>query len=366
MGTDLKALQDKQLSPKDIAALPPKQQIKHLLDRAGPVIAKAMPKHMSPERLLQVATTIATTTPALAECYPPSLVGAIMQCGGMGLEPNTVLGHAYLIPFRNKKKNRQDVQVIIGYKGLIDLARRSGQIQSIAAHCVRANDHFRYQYGLTEVLEHIPSEGIDAGEITYFYAVAHMKDGGHAFEVMSKAKVDQIASNTQSGGKSGPWRDHYEEMGRKTAIRRLAKFLPISIDLARAVALDESAEDGRDQALDMTLEGVFDTVPDDSPEADLLDPPVSDANGEIFDPSKHSQNADGPIFNTDGSFKKRRGTGPRAAANQPTAAEPDPGAVPDSDLPDDEYEYEETDDEDDGDSGASMPPADIDSFGSME
>jgi len=316
---DLKTLRQGQTT--DLASMSHKQQVKTLLDRAAPVLKKSLPKHLSADRLMQVAITAATTTPALAECYVPSLIGGVMQCGLMGLEPNTVLGHAYLVPFTNKAKNRKDVQVIIGYKGLIDLARRSGQIQSIAAHAVYDADHFEYQYGLIEKLEHIPADG-ERGEITHFYAISHMKDGGHAFEVMSRHVVEGIMKKTQSGGKYGPWKDHFEEMGRKTAIRRLAKYLPISIDLARAVTLDESADDGRDQQLDAVMEGQFDTVLPNTPEQELLEKPevIVDSNGEAFDPNLHGQNDNGPIFNQDGSFKARRGTGSRAAAKQPAPA----------------------------------------------
>jgi len=219
-----------------------------------------------------------------------------------------------LIPFRNRKKNRTDVQVIVGYKGLIDLARRSGQIVSIAAHEVYANDEFDYMYGLKEKLEHKPADG-ERGEIKYFYAVAHMKDGGHAFEVMTKAAVDLIMLKTQSKGESGPWKDHYAEMGRKTLIRRLAKYLPLSVDMARAVNLDEMSATGTDQALDRALEGDFETVDADAPntfgsETDI----IHDKDGVAFDPELHVHSDEAPVFNKDGTFRKKRGHGTRAQA----------------------------------------------------
>ena len=331
--TDLKSLQKGQTT--SLASMSHKQQVSHLLERAAPVIRRALPKHLSPDRLLQVITTIATTTPGLKDCYVPSLIGAALQVSQMGLEPNTVLGHAYLVPFQNKKKNRRDVQVIIGYKGLIDLARRSGQIQSIAAHAVYDMDHFKYQYGLIEVLEHIPSDRGARGEITHFYAVAHMKDGGHAFEVMSREAIEGIMRSTQSGGKYGPWKDHFEEMGRKTVIRRLSKFLPLSVDIARAVALDEAADDGRDQGLDAALEGSFDTVEADPMTESVVDEAsaITDSNGEVFDPEQHGQNANGPVYNEDGSFRRRRGTGPRAGKSQQEEQEPERQAVPGDQQP---------------------------------
>jgi recombination protein RecT len=147
----------------------PKDQIAYLLDKKKGEIAKMLPRHLNPERLLKVAQIAATTTPALLECEIPSLVGAIGQCAQMGLEPNTVLGHAYLVPFNTKRKDKngneswvKSVQVIIGYKGLIDLARRSGQIVSISAHEVCANDDFELVYGLDEKLNHTNAETLSA------------------------------------------------------------------------------------------------------------------------------------------------------------------------------------------------------------
>lgn len=247
---------------KPLAEMKPKEQIAHLLQAKKGEIAKMLPKHLNAERLLKVAQIAATTTPALAECDVASLVGAIGQCAQMGLEPNTVLGHAYLVPFNTKRGSKwvKSVQVIIGYKGLIDLARRSGQIVSIAAHEVCQHDKFDMVYGLDERLEHKPALG-DRGEVIGFYAVAKLKDGGHSFEFMSLHQVNQIMASTQSKGAYGPWKDHFIEMGRKTAIRRLAKYLPLSIEFQTAAVLDGMAESGKDQHLD-TIDGDFAFVPE--------------------------------------------------------------------------------------------------------
>lgn len=253
---------------RNLAEMKPKDQIAYLLKSRQAEIQKMLPKHLNAERLLKVAQIAATTTPALAKCDVPSLIGAIGQCAQMGLEPNTVLGHAYLVPFNIKRKDTNgnerwvnSVQVIIGYKGLIDLARRSGQIVSIAAHEVCMADHFDMVYGLDEKLEHKPALG-ERGDIIGFYAVAKLKDGGHCFEFMSLHQVREIMAATQSKGKYGPWKDHFTEMGRKTVIRRLAKYLPLSIEFQTAAALDSMAETGRDQQLD-TFDGEFSVVADD-------------------------------------------------------------------------------------------------------
>ncbi|MBS3018575.1 hypothetical protein DJFAAGMI_01307 [Comamonas sp. PE63] len=264
----------------------PKDAIAYHLKKRSTEIAKMLPKHLNAERLLKVAQIAATSTPGLVKCDVASLVGAIGQCAQMGLEPNTVLGHAYLVPFNTKRKDGNgnerwvnSVQVIIGYKGLIDLARRSGQIVSIAAHEVCENDHFDLVYGLDEKLEHRPALG-ERGEVIGFYAVAKLKDGGYCFEFMSRKQVEQIREGSQAaykdewvGGRktgnripmSGPWWDHFIEMGRKTVIRRLAKYLPLSVEFQTAAALDGLAEAGKDQHLDAgtIIDGEFAMVPED-------------------------------------------------------------------------------------------------------
>jgi recombination protein RecT len=269
----------------DVAMMKPKDKIAQLLDRKKGEIAKMLPKHLNAERLLKVAQIAATTTPALLECEIPSLVGAIGQCAQMGLEPNTVLGHAYLVPFNVKRKDvsgrefwAKSVQVVIGYKGLIDLARRSGQIVSIAAHEVCENDKFDLVYGLDERLTHVPSLG-DRGKLIGFYAVAKLKDGGHCFEFMSLHQVQEIMASTQSKGKYGPWKDNFVEMGRKTVIRRLSKYLPLSIEFQAAAALDGMAEAGKDQKLE-TIDGEFAFLPDDAP-AIHVDAETGEIQGQL-------------------------------------------------------------------------------------
>lgn len=304
-----------------------------------PAMQAVLPKHVSADRMLKVALHAVRAVPQLLECTTESLFGAVIQCSQLGLEPNTVLGHAYLIPFRNRKAGRTDVQMIIGYKGLLDLARRSGQIVSIAAHDVCENDDFNFSYGLEERLEHTPAMS-DRGNITAFYAVAKLQGGGYAFEVMSRDQIDKIKANTQSRGQYGPWKDHYPEMGRKTVIRRLAKYLPLSIEFSTATALDGMAESGQEQGLAAALEGDF-TVMDESaprlndapgnkptPETETQEETTrvpwpqqihdeetgelrwADSAGQLFNLDVHSMSKDGktPSVTRNGRFRARRGT----------------------------------------------------------
>ena len=235
------------ISQRDIASLMADPAIKKQM-------ALALPKHLTAERLARIATTEIRRVPSLALCSPESFLGAIMQCAQLGIEPSNGLGHAYLIPFGNgkDKQGRPNVQLIVGYRGMIDLARRSGQIISISARAVYENDEFSYEYGLHEDLKHKPSDGIDAGALTHVYAVARLHGGGVQFEVMSRKQIELVRAHSKS--KNGPWFDHYEEMAKKTVIRRLFKYLPVSIEIQRAVSLDERAEAGIDQQNEVFFE----------------------------------------------------------------------------------------------------------------
>ena len=210
--------------------------IRALLEKAKPQIALALPRHLSADRIAAHRHDDAfRRTPKLLACNPQSLLGAVMQAAQLGLECDGVLGHAYLVPFK------EDVQLIVGYKGLVDLARRSGQLSTIFARIVYAEDQFEYAYGLTERLEHIPTTKGDPGEPIAVYAVARLKDGGTQFEVMSKREVEKIRERSRAKDE-GPWVTDTMEMWKKTSLRRLCKMLPASVELARAVALDERAQ----------------------------------------------------------------------------------------------------------------------------
>src|SRR5690606_38392271 len=165
-------------------------KVKNFFEAQKGALAAVLPKHVGADRMLKIALGALRTTPKLMNCSVESLMGAVVHCSQLGLEPNTPLGHAYLIPFENRKKGVTEVQIVLGYKGLIDLARRSGQIVSIAAHEVCANDEFEYSYGLDETLVHKPAMGA-RGPVVAFYAVAKLQGGGHAFEVMSAEQINE-------------------------------------------------------------------------------------------------------------------------------------------------------------------------------
>ena len=213
--------------------------IEDYLKQMAPAMQQALPKHMDVDRLLRLTMTTIRTTPELKAADPGSLLGGVMQAAQLGLEPG-LLGQCYLLPFKNNKKNITEVTFIIGYKGMIDLARRSGHIESIYAHAVYENDEFKYELGLNPTLKHTPTMDSDKGNYIGSYAVAHFKGGGYQMEFIPKTQIEK-PRQTQPGGRSkySPWNNHYEEMANKTVIRHMWKYLPISVEIQRHVAHDE-------------------------------------------------------------------------------------------------------------------------------
>lgn len=226
-------------------------------------IARALPRHMTPDRMARIVTTEIRKIPKLLQCDVKSLFGAVIQCSQLGLEPGSGLGHAYLIPYGT------ECQLIIGYRGMIDLARRSGQMISLMGEAVYAKDKFEYELGLEPKLKHVPSIDSDRGELVYVYAVAVLVGGGRQFVVMSKGDVERIRRRSKAKD-NGPWQTDYDAMAIKTAIRRLFKYLPVSVELQRAVIVDETADRGEQHNADI-LDGAYTTTTDDEPTGELVD-----------------------------------------------------------------------------------------------
>lgn len=213
-----------------------------LLEQMKGEIARCLPSHLTPDRMARIAMTELRKTPKLQECDPMSFIAAIMQASQLGLEPG-IMGSCYLIPFFNSKLGKYECTFMPGYRGFLDLARRSGQIKSLVARAVYENDVFEYEYGLEERVTHKPAMD-ERGELRAVYAVALLKDGGHQFEVMSKREIEAVRQKSQ-GKNAGPWTEYYDEMARKTVVRKLFKWLPCSVEMQKAVSLDELQEIGK-------------------------------------------------------------------------------------------------------------------------
>lgn len=217
----------------------PKAKLNSLLKTMAPEIDRALPKHMDPDRMARIAMTAVSNTPKLLECDQTSFLAALMQSSQLGVEPNTPLGQAYLIPYKDK------VQFQLGYKGLIDLATRSGQYKAIYAHEVYGNDEFEYQYGLFKNLKHIPSQSPE-GEPIGYYAVYHLKNGGYDFVYWTKERIDKHSkeySQAVQKGWTSPWKTNYDAMAKKTVLKEVLKYSPKSIEINNIIASDETVKE---------------------------------------------------------------------------------------------------------------------------
>lgn len=235
----IKTTQNGQIQPKAQQGQVVKRQeegLAGLLKSMGPEIARALPRHVTPDRMARVCLTALRVNPKLGDCTPASFMASIMACAQLGLEPNSPLGQAYLIPYG------KTCQLILGYQGMIDLALRSGRVTSIKASIVREGDTFEVEHGLHEKLIHRPS-GDDEAPMTHVYAVARIKDGDPVFTVLSRAAVEKRRKRGASGkGISTPWDTDYESMALKCAVRALWKWLPKSAEMATAQTADETRE----------------------------------------------------------------------------------------------------------------------------
>lgn len=228
-------------------------------------LGQMLPQHLDADRFLRITMNALRVTPKLLDCTVESLFAASLACAQLGLEPNTPLGHVYLIPFRNTKKNITEVQVIIGYQGYVKLARQSGEMQTIAAQPVFENDEYGFDYMNPESGFHRPHMKGPRGEVIGAWALARFKDGGMAFEFMPRADIDRIRDGSQGyrtakrfNNNNTPWITNYDQMAAKTAIRRLAKRLPLSIEMATAIAMDERDDRRASQGMDRAMRHALD------------------------------------------------------------------------------------------------------------
>jgi|AmaraimetP72IA01_FD_contig_31_2851218_length_3383_multi_16_in_0_out_0_3 recombination protein RecT len=216
--------------------------IKELLQ--GPefkaAVAAVLPKAMTPERFVRVALTTLMRQPELAECTRESFFMAMLDLSSYGLEPDR--RRAHLIPFRNTKGGRREVQLILDYKGIAELVRRSGDVSYIHADVVYENDEWSYSYGTGAHLKHKPRLEDRGTKRIAFYSFVRLKDGSEDFTVLSPAEVEAVRKRSKSPN-DGPWKTDYDEMGKKTAFRRHSKWLPLSPEARGAVERDDVALD---------------------------------------------------------------------------------------------------------------------------
>lgn len=237
----------------------PLKTVSDLLTKYKEQIAMALPRHLTPERMIRVALTAVSRSHQLQKCSPATIAGCVVQASILGLEPDGVLGEAYLVPFWNKKANNNkggyECQLIPGYQGMIKLVRNTGELKMIDVQEVCENDEFDFEKGMEPYLRHKPAIG-DRGPVLKYWAGAVLTNGGKQFEVMTKEQIEAHRDRYSKAAEHGPWKDSPEWMYKKTVLRKLVKLLPKSAQAQLAVALDERAEIGIPQrfAVDVPIE----------------------------------------------------------------------------------------------------------------
>jgi recombination protein RecT len=212
--------------------------VNDLLTKRASSIQSIAPTGMEAKKIIKIVLNAITKTPALQSCSPESVFRSVMHAVELGLTPGSSLGEAYLVPYG------KECQLIPGYRGLITLARRSGEVSTITSYPVYSGDEFDFELGLNPVLRHIPHHGErQPSDITHVYCVIRLKDGGVVFDVMTRGEVDAVRKRSKAGG-SGPWVTDYAEMARKTVTRRCLKYAPMSVEMSKALAIDTAADTG--------------------------------------------------------------------------------------------------------------------------
>ena len=208
------------------------------------------PGGIEAERFSQIAMMLFERTPQLLTCTRESLIGAVVEAAKLGLSLDSTLGQAYLIPYNDRKKNITRAVLIPGYRGLTELAMRSGQVHAVWAEVVREGDLCEERQGTDPGLLHKAppifernDAYLDKNKIQGAYACARLANGMTVHCLMSKAEIEAIRQQSP-GRNSTPWLQHYAEMSKKTPVRRLCKMLPLSPVDMRAVMADEYFDSG--------------------------------------------------------------------------------------------------------------------------
>jgi recombination protein RecT len=246
--------------------------LKELIEESSKELARALPSHLTAERMVRIALTNIRLVPKLSQCTPESFLGSLFTLAQLGLEP--VAGRAYLLPYNNKRKIGNEwktileVQAIVGYKGLIELFYRHESALSIDMQTVHTNDDFSYQYGTESFLKHKPTIE-NRGDVIGYYAVAKMRGGASVFRFMSRSDAMEHGQKhsktwdgeTKSFDKYSPWAKEPNAMCMKTVLIQICKLIPLSIEMQRAIAADETSRDFRNgigDALDMPITNDWD------------------------------------------------------------------------------------------------------------
>lgn len=254
----------------EVKEMTPQKKMSGMLEKMLPEIKKAVGQTMTPERFSRIALSLFNGNSAFWEASPTSFLSALMQSAQCGLEPNTVLGEAYVIPYKNNKTGITEVNFQVGYKGILKMALNTGEYEAVYAHEVREGDEFSYSYGLNKDLVHKPAD-IPSTKITHYYAVYKLKNGGFDFVVWSHERIDQHARDfsknyTYKGevNKNSVWYKNFDSMAKKTVILDVLKYAPKSVEMAKAIDSDYKATTKEEKVSDFNYTDVDALAIDDS------------------------------------------------------------------------------------------------------
>lgn len=232
-----------------------REDVTALLNSSKAEITKVLPENIKSDRFITLILNYLTKNPELFDCTKHSILGTVILLAELGLIPDDVIGEAYMRAETNYRKRVKECTFIVGYKGLIALAMRAGIVSYVETATVYGanqddGDYFDYDLGLNKKLEHKPVGLEDQARITHFYSIAKMKDGDKIFKVITRKVAEDTRDENQSFKNGDPktvliWTKKFDEMGMKTAIRKLFKNIPVSGSLARALAVDEAADFGK-------------------------------------------------------------------------------------------------------------------------
>lgn len=224
------------------ALTPAQQRTEHIRQALVQRLPSILPNGMSEERFAAVTVQAIAKNPDLLNADPATVIMASLEAAQLGLEPTGSLSRAWMVTYGEK------AQLMIGYQGLIDLARRSGEVKKVVARVVYDGDVFAVEYGTNESITHTPALATsDPSAITHVYAIAWLANGDTSFDVMTKEQVDAIRARSRSANK-GPWVTDYAEMAKKTVVRRLMKALPLTAEVMDAVQRDDERWFGQVEA----------------------------------------------------------------------------------------------------------------------
>ena len=242
-----------------IVKTPQKDLAATVIEMKGQIQA-ALPKHISADRIARIALTALRNSPKLGDCSPQSFLGSLMVASQLGLEPNTPLGQCYLIPYG------KECQFQLGYKGILDLAYRTGHYSMIYAAEVYQGDEFEYELGLNKKLIHVPRKGAKIGQPIAYYAVYKLKDGSGDFSLMWKEDVEAHGKKFSKSYNNGPWKTNFSAMAKKTCIIDVLKYAPKSIEVAQALSYENAKINVDLEASAANGEPIFETSWEDSNE----------------------------------------------------------------------------------------------------